>query len=77
MKREQENQNDRRLGEHIKTKVQTINKLADMDNTKRMLARGYVALENLTAANSAKQKQDIIDDQAKKETIATIQESNI
>ena len=45
---------DRQVGDHIKEKVQTINKLTDLDNTKRMLARGYIALENLTAANMAK-----------------------
>ena len=70
-----ENENDKQLGAHIKEKVQTINKLTDLDNTKRMLARGYVALENLTAANVAKQKRDIMNNKAKVETIQHLEEN--
>ena len=38
--RAQEHQNDRQLGQMITNKIETINKLTDLDNTKRMLARG-------------------------------------
>lgn len=62
-----------RLGQFIKQRVQTIDKLTDLDNTKRMLARGNVALENVTCANVARQKQQIIESLAKDETIATLQ----
>ena len=64
------------LGQHIKEKVKAIDKLTDLDNTKRMLARGYVALENLTAANSAKQKNEIMQDLAKFDTLKTLGENN-
>ena len=60
----------------IKDKVKAIDKLTDLDNTKRMLARGYVALENLTAANSVKQKNEIMQDRAKFETFKTLGENN-
>lgn len=40
----------------IKERVATIDKLTDLDNTKRMLARGHMALENVTKSNIAKQK---------------------
>ena len=50
--------------------------MTDLDNTKRMLARGYVALENLTAANAGKQKNDIMENQAKFETINTLAQNN-
>jgi hypothetical protein len=37
-----------------------------------MLARGYVALENIASANVAKQKKDIIESIAKRETIESM-----
>ena len=39
-------ENEVQLGEYIKERVRTIDKLTDVDNTKRMLARGNLALEN-------------------------------
>ena len=39
----------------IKNKVQSIDKLTYLDNTKRMLARGQMAVENLQANATAKQ----------------------
>jgi len=50
----QERQNDRELGMSIKDRVQTIDQLTDLDNTKRMLARGHLALENQTQAHTMK-----------------------
>ena len=41
-----DNENEVELGRFIKDRVKTIDKLTDLDNTKRMLARGHVALEN-------------------------------
>ena len=38
--------NEQELGRFIKDRVKTIDKLTDLDNTKRMLARGHIALEN-------------------------------
>ena len=77
-RRERENDqlNDMQLGLHIKNKVSTINKLADLDNTKRMLARGQVALENMTNLNLAKQKQELMENKAKEETIETLRSNN-
>ena len=46
MRQSQDNQNERDLGKYIEDKVKTINTLTDLDNTKRMLARGQLALEN-------------------------------
>lgn len=46
MRQSQDNQNERDLGKFIEDKVKTINTLTDLDNTKRMLARGQLALEN-------------------------------
>ena len=51
-----EQDNEREVGEFIKDRVRTINKLTDIDNTKRMLARGSIALENQNKANIKKQK---------------------
>ena len=60
----------------IKERVATIDKLTDLDNTKRMLARGHMALENVTKSNIAKQKQAIMESKAKDETILTLQEND-
>ena len=38
-----------------------------------MLARGQIALENLTHANAAWQKRDIMENQAKVETLNTLE----
>ena len=54
MRRSQDKQNEQDLGRYIKDRVQTIDKLTDLDNTKRMLARGQLALENQTSAHVAK-----------------------
>ena len=53
LRRSQEKQNEQDLGRYIKDRVQTIDKLTDLDNTKRMLARGQLALENQTTAHIA------------------------
>lgn len=71
-----EQDNDREVGEFIKDRVRTINKLTDLDNTKRMLARGNIALENQTKANIKKQKQEIMENQAKVETIKTLENNS-
>jgi len=42
-----------------------------------MLIRGQVALENITAANTQKAKQDITENTAKFETIDTMMKSNV
>ena len=54
----------------------TIDKLTDLDNTKRMLARGHMALENVTRSNMVKQKNDIMESKAKNETIHTLEENS-
>ena len=41
-----------------------------------MLARGHVALENQTSANSNKQRRDIMENQAKVETINTLEHNS-
>lgn len=61
MQRQHEKDNDVQLGQHIATKVSTINRLMDLDSNKRMMVRGQVALENITAANIARQKEQITD----------------
>ena len=61
MRRSQDKQNEQDLGRYIKDRVQTIDKLTDLDNTKRMLARGQLALENQTSAHVAKQKREIME----------------
>lgn len=71
-RQQQEKDNDVQMGNHIRDKVSTINKLMDLDNNKRQLMRGQIALENITAHNTAKQKQSIIDNQSKFETIDTL-----
>ena len=73
MRRSQDKRNEQDLGRHIKDRVQTIDKLTDLDNTKRMLARGQLALENQTSAHIAKQKKDIMENQAKVDTIITLE----
>ena len=73
MRQSQDNQNERDLGQFIQEKVKTINTLTDLDNTKRMLARGQMALENQTHANAARQKRDIMENQAKVETLNTLE----
>ena len=57
MQKQHEKDNDVQLGQHIATKVSTINRLMDLDSNKRMMVRGQVALENITAANIARQKE--------------------
>ena len=64
---------DRNLGQLIKDKVKTIDRLTDLDNTKRMLARGAMAVENLEANATAKQYRDMVEQQAKVETIRTLE----
>ena len=54
-------QNDRSLGQSIKEKVMQVNSLADLDNTKRMLARGQIAVDNIKMTSMARQKQDIVE----------------
>ena len=54
--KQNEMENEVQLGEYIKERVRTIDKLTDVDNTKRMLARGNLALENQTKANVKKAK---------------------
>lgn len=61
MQKQHEKDNDVQLGQHIATKVSTINRLMDLDSNKRMMVRGQVALENITAANIARQKEQITD----------------
>lgn len=53
--------NEQDLRKFITDRVKTIDKLTDLDNTKRMLARGQQALENQTAANAAKQRREIME----------------
>mmetsp|Transcript_18324 Transcript_18324/g.24482 ORF Transcript_18324/g.24482 Transcript_18324/m.24482 type:complete len:96 (+) Transcript_18324:1078-1365(+) len=77
IQKQHEKYNDVQLGQHIKEKVSTINRLMDLDSNKRNMVRGQVALENITAANMAKQKQEIVENQAKFETIDTLNQSNI
>ena len=60
----------------IKEKVATIDKLTDLDNTKRMLARGQMALENVTRSNMVKQKNAIMESKAKDETLLTLEEND-
>ena len=60
----------------IKDKVATIDKLTDLDNTKRMLARGQMALENVTRSNMVKQKNAIMESKAKDETLLTLEEND-
>ena len=60
----------------IKEKVATIDKLTDLDNTKRMLARGQMALENVTRSNIVKQKNAIMESKAKDETLLTLEEND-
>ena len=54
LQRQAEKEADRQLGAHIQDKVNTINRLMDLDSNKRMMVRGQVALENVTAANVAR-----------------------
>ena len=60
----------------IKDKIATIDKLTDLDNTKRMLARGQMALENVTKSNMVKQKNAIMESKAKDETLLTLEEND-
>ena len=60
----------------IKDKIATIDKLTDLDNTKRMLARGQMALENVTRSNMVKQKNAIMESKAKDETLLTLEEND-
>ena len=73
MKQKQDQNNEQELRRFISDRVKTIDKLTDLDNTKRMLARGQQALENQTAANAAKQRREIMENQAKVETINTLE----
>ena len=74
--RNAENHNDQELGKYIKDRVATIDKLTDLDNTKRMLARGYMALENQNKANIQKAKNELMDTKARNETIKTLQNNS-
>ena len=76
MKKQHDQENDTALGKLIKDRVATIDKLTDLDNTKRMLARGHMALENVTRSNMVKQKNQIMESKAKDETILTLQEND-
>lgn len=57
----------------IKERTQTIDRLTDLDNTKRMLKRGSVALENITAAHSQRTRQNAVELKSKRETIRTLE----
>ena len=76
LKKKQDVENDNALGKMIKDKIATIDKLTDLDNTKRMLARGQMALENVTRSNMVKQKNAIMESKAKDETLLTLEEND-
>lgn len=75
-RKSQDKQTDRDLGTYIKDRVKTIDKLTDLDNTKRMLARGHLALENQTHAHTLKHQRDIMENQAKVDTIKTLEHNS-
>ena len=75
--KEVEKQIDRSLGQTIKDHVQQVAKLAEMDDNKRKVARGKIAVENRTKVDIARKEQFLVENRAKIETIRTLEANSL